>query len=824
MSDRISLEKVSSNAKPRESMHPHQAQWMSHRMRASCNPVSRFHECHSIHDVRKEVHNTIQGKTSVQISESRKRKRLGVHVDLSLISECRNTWNHGQGTLEVASNFPQSSKEVVTGTRRIKITDEVPMRNSKNIISPDAEPAQLDSLSFCRLLGSSVNKEHLSTPFPYLRNTILEQNPIQKFKFSKKMENISSPVTDVSIFNNLPSMYQFEGKSGYEPHLPSKVFPLPPNEIGVGSKESHFQAGVAQSQGQPTEHYKLLEENSLPVSKPFPGSSKGPTPNSVLYGVKSKGPNTRSCTCREEENHQSSSRLAFKEHCVNTHVTHMECVHSKYCSYSTILASDVKIDNRINAKCTGGPSAGQNDEAPQLSNDALDGDLHLPILVEGQDGRINDFTATRFLPHKSITPLLTPLENLKSGQHLLKKMPTCSLHGVETLRICTTVDSEEGMPGGPSKFSKTTHHLTIAKKTDGIFSKGEPMIKESTVSAEYKGDTFRNMLSMPPFFGFYDEPGTSFQPLRNLIDSEEKEDEHAHRAGFLRIQNESSAETDSMPIDVYQSRNSLAGLTLCPSQKDVMVSKNTGYSPAAVASSSKETRINNAKTKLPDINEEPPANSVVGSPENKNESSTSRTKSLDVEHLLTHVEQPVNPYSSPQQDTSIGIGPELSNRWVKRLRLNAPSSLAVGTKSLKVGDASSSRQVNELFSKIMNYSKSNSEPTLCKHLEKETQNLDKPVILLRNRNSSELESPKDRQDLMLYHSWIRRWCCNREVASQERGAAQVGCEPETSNAALEEYQRKQFPSIAGMALLGKEVSNFRTCEFRKRGSYVVWST
>ncbi|XP_077244319.1 uncharacterized protein LOC143884564 [Tasmannia lanceolata] len=824
MSDRVSSEHMSSNAKARESMHPYQSLWMSHWMRASCIPASR--------DQMKEGHNTIQGQTAVQILESTKPKRLGVDEDLSLISEYKNTRRHGQEGLVVLSDVPQSAREKVTGARRIKLTNEMPMMSLKNAISLGAEAAQLDAMSLCRLSGSSVNPENLTTPFPYSRNTISEQIPIPNFKFSQKVENISSPVTDISIFNKHPSRSRIDGKSQHgdthvresETHLPSTAFPLPSDEIGFLSKEYHFKAGVGQSQEQQIESYKSLEKNMLPVSNPLQGSSKGSTFNSVPYRINTKGPNMRSCTCRGEENLLSSSGLVFKEQSADARVTHMECGHSNYGSYSTFLASGAKMDNRLNATSTRFPCVGHKDGILQLNSDALKGDPHFPILVGEQDGRINDFSITRLLPPDSSTPKLTPLENLNCGHHLLNKMPTCSLHDVETLRICTTVDSVEGRHGGPPKFAKTTHHLTITNKTDDILSHGEPMINESTVSTEYKGDVFHSMFSLPPFLGFYGEQGTSFQHRRNLIDSEEKEDKCVSRASFLRIQNESSAETDTMSIDVYQSRNSPSGGTPSPSRKDVWVSKRAGNSQAAVASSSKEIRISNAKTDLPDINEEPPVSFVGAISENNKELSTSLTESLDVEHLLSHVEQPECSNYGPRNDSSISLGPESSSRWVKRLRLNASDSFALGTKSSKVGDAASNRKVNELFSRIMNYSKLSSEPMLGKHLEKGAQQLDKTVMLLKNSDSSSSDSVKDRRDLSLSHSWIRRWCHSKGVAPQVRVASGVVCEPESSKAALEELQRKQFPSIAAMALMGKAVRNFRPCEFRSRGSFVVWNT
>jgi hypothetical protein len=47
------------------------------------------------------------------------------------------------------------------------------------------------------------------------------------------------------------------------------------------------------------------------------------------------------------------------------------------------------------------------------------------------------------------------------------------------------------------------------------------------------------------------------------------------------------------------------------------------------------------------------------------------------------------------------------------------------------------------------------------------------------------------------------------------------CEPQWSKA-VDEFQKKQFPSIVAMVLMGKALCGFHPCEFRKRGSLVVW--
>ncbi|KAJ8622434.1 hypothetical protein MRB53_030963 [Persea americana] len=377
----------------------------------------------------------------------------------------------------------------------------------------------------------------------------------------------------------------------------------------------------------------------------------------------------------------------------------------------------------------------------------------------------------------------------------------------------------EGVPGGLTKFSNTTHHLFVTKKADMNLSKGDQMTTESTVSAELKGNSFHKMLALHPGFCRYSEQEPNFRHVVKLADSEEKEDMNTAMTG---LQNESTAETDSMPNDFHQSKNIPCGITSSLLHEDLLVGKGKEKSPVAAVSQSKEIGMRKDTAELPGMRgEELRVDLVADRCVDSRERSTSRTESLDVEHLLSHVEHPENSNSSQPCNP---LYPEPSSRWVKRLRLSASDSHAFGTKCLKMGDVSSSDKVNKLLNRITSYGRTNSEPASHVCRGKGLKQFDKTSIVLRNMDSSG-GLVKDRSDLSLSHSWIRRWCRNRETTTQARPAPQVACEPEDSKFSLEEIQKKQFPSIAAMALMGKAVTSFRPCEFRKKGgSLVVWNT
>lgn len=227
---------------------------------------------------------------------------------------------------------------------------------------------------------------------------------------------------------------------------------------------------------------------------------------------------------------------------------------------------------------------------------------------------------------------------------------------------------------------------------------------------------------------------------------------------------------------------------------------------------------------LCDINQALPDLPALASPVGCGETSPSRTQSLDVEHILSHAEQPGTSKSSGYPDGP--LGPEPSSRWVKRLKLSSCSSAhaAHGTKSSKLEEAPSHEKVNKFFSKLWKCGTTSSDPMMGRWHGKGQMALDQNAISFWNREPSSVDSAKKSQHITLSHPWIRRWCHNQATAPRKTPNSVVVCQPRCSNATLDDFQKKQFPSIAAMALMGKAMRGFRSCEFRKRGSFVVWNT
>lgn len=121
-----------------------------------------------------------------------------------------------------------------------------------------------------------------------------------------------------------------------------------------------------------------------------------------------------------------------------------------------------------------------------------------------------------------------------------------SLHDVKTMRICTTVDSVVGLTGGYPRFSKTTHSLLIMKNADVNICKQNQSVGTSRMCNEF------NDFNLSPFLG-QNQQGVKLQLLDSSTASEHEED-----TGDAE-KNESSAETDTMDMDVFPGKIHLLG-------------------------------------------------------------------------------------------------------------------------------------------------------------------------------------------------------------------------------------------------------------------------
>lgn len=203
------------------------------------------------------------------------------------------------------------------------------------------------------------------------------------------------------------------------------------------------------------------------------------------------------------------------------------------------------------------------------------------------------------------------------------------------------------------------------------------------------------------------------------------------------------------------------------------------------------------RIEIPDMNEEPPLvpdreNSLDG---HQGETSNSATQSMNVEHFLARECKRVR----------LEPGIEPSSRWVKRLKTNASDSNGHDeTKSLMNIEKASPGQNgnNNLFLEILKSGINNLQP----------RNQEPVASQIKNLNQGG-------ENITLLHPWIQRWCKNKSTLTDQPEGKEVSFEPENQK----EIEKKHFPSIGAMALMGKALSGLNPHGHRKTDSLMVWN-
>ncbi|XP_031476093.1 uncharacterized protein LOC116268367 isoform X1 [Nymphaea colorata] len=568
-----------------------------------------------------------------------------------------------------------------------------------------------------------------------------------------------------------------------------------------------------------------------------------------------------------------------------THSSHISCTHSALCKNKqcdcenkqcqhgccfTFLDSGKRI-------CTAATANEGNSGTEKKFTSPILGDF----LFSRGEGKLKlNFSDMEFTAGKTSMPKDAKIAELPDTT-VSNALPACSLHGLETVRVCTTVDKVEGVPGGPSKFSKTTHHFLITKKTDMAFSKEDRLIKRSSVDAKIDQNSFLRLFGVSPAFCPCDrkdtrmkltscraaragllnedthghcyrssdiaaETSTIQQARASYLKSMNNNEVHTETSGFeaslgqtpsqlvskdnfawkrnaasveemaclvhctaqassVNVKHESSSETEPLDLNLVMSKGFGKGLALTAVNKD-NVEAGTSCDPL------ERTTFPRKKPSKSNVS---PSCSAMHACEDRKEMCASRTQSLDAEDLPAHADQP-----DPSQSDFSHPDQRPSSRWVKRLKRSHLE--AFGTKRSVDGDISSHDKKIKLFSKVFNYGRSISKSelsTAC--IEKQQHQLVETVILPRHRRSA-VDLMRESKDI-LSDPWIQRWRSAKGGGIQI-GSAEVICEPECSKVSIIELQGKEFPSLGAMALMGKALTNFRPCEFRRMGPFVVWKT
>ncbi|KAI3804951.1 hypothetical protein L1987_26863 [Smallanthus sonchifolius] len=411
------------------------------------------------------------------------------------------------------------------------------------------------------------------------------------------------------------------------------------------------------------------------------------------------------------------------------------------------------------------PSFSRPNNTAILKTDPSTSSHHPPALIEEQYKRMQKHIGMGFFPRRTGSP-----QTLHHGQYSLKNVPHF-VHDMEMTR----------MPGGLHSFSRTTHSLLITKQTDVKVFQESQFIRESRASSQLKGEVFKEFNCSHPHFG-QSQQGVKLQ-LLDSSDHESQENVEDYRAAGDVQKNESSADTDTLDMEPFK-ENHLSGIHLSPPNKDIMNESNM-----------EKDKCRKRKKELPDINLEVSAQPAASSSTKKAEPGTSRTQSLDMNTPHFNLDQKTNSNSNECSNSNSGSDP--GSRWIKRLKLS---------------ETPSHGRLSQFFTAVR-VLEGKPEPVLDKHHGK------MPVSL--TGDSCSVETKRESKEITLSHSWIQRWSHKQNQKNPESaGTFQL----DNTKSEMEEFQKKQFPSIAAMALMGKAMTGFRQFKLQKKESFVVWNT
>ncbi|VFQ67853.1 unnamed protein product [Cuscuta campestris] len=394
-----------------------------------------------------------------------------------------------------------------------------------------------------------------------------------------------------------------------------------------------------------------------------------------------------------------------------------------------------------------------------------------------------------------------------------------SLHDMKTMRIRTTMDSVVGLKGCYPRFSQTTHSLLIMNESDVNICKKNQTVGTSRVCNEFNKRIFSSLDKLPSALS-QKQQGVKLRLLDSCTASELEEDVGVVEPSEADAKNESSAETDAMDFDAFPGKTQLLGVSSSSLFKKLQECER-GQKLFHLTPMGGVTSDGIKKNKTP--------NNIVNSytldipaeaSSSDNLELSSNTHSLDMESfIIAHNDQ--NSNSKPALFQSDLPGSDPSSRFVKRLKLSNLYNMALGTRSLNIKEDSSHeyKQQHTGF-----HGKACSEPTSNKNKGKEWMVQDKCTT--RNNvgeSSSAAENLKSCRDKLTSYPWIQRLLRDRATKSLQVPEVVGGYEPGSACLEAEQIQKRHFPSIAAMALMGKGMKGFQPCQFQNKGSFVVWN-
>lgn len=179
--------------------------------------------------------------------------------------------------------------------------------------------------------------------------------------------------------------------------------------------------------------------------------------------------------------------------------------------------------------------------------------------VDEQGREVNSSSGAGFSPSCNDPERATELEEgMNPGSYLLQKMPVCSVHDEETLKLCSIGDSEKNVPVFSWRISQTTHHLCLTNSFGVSFSKGGQIMGESKLSTEGNAKALYELFSLSSLGR--GKQGPKLQSIGHTSSSEGKKDTSDENKDHPCLQKELSAETDMLDIDDCVTRSSFHGM------------------------------------------------------------------------------------------------------------------------------------------------------------------------------------------------------------------------------------------------------------------------
>ncbi|CAK8576544.1 unnamed protein product [Lathyrus sativus] len=608
---------------------------------------------------------------------------------------------------------------------------------------------------------------------------------------SEKLKGRSSfQREEKSVFRKVDGKSGTESCSGDDKVSPSRVrLPLvsAPHKI-----ETSVEKCQLLSQRVPMRSLRDTEPKNLTLLTPVNNSVKSAS-DVVLTNVYDKGKSVMNeVTGGPREVYPSSYSSAPQEHYTST----------KFHSYSSLSVPEKQTSSRLDH---------QRYSLSRLMRGSFTHFPHDPIADSDDDGhhvvRSQHHKIQNLIANPNISNPTSLLEstNPKNVYSSVEKMPQ-SVYGVKDASKYTNVDSVEELSRGLPNISQATHYSLMSKIPGVNLSDKGQVFRQSMPLTKFKGNNFNKNFDLslnPPA-----SDHIKLETLGGYGKSEGKESISDFKCP-TSVTNGSTPEPDTLDIGTLHENNNLPGEAPMLSNKCSKDSQNS-LSTLGATTSAREKNLE----KSGNINEEHHELLTLASPVDM-ETSTSRTRSLDVDQLFS---QEKGHARSKSSNSSLGSDP--SSRWVKRLKL-CSSEHALGTKSENIGETSHVKLTN-IFSKTMKDSKNLEAEMVYNEGHAEGQMVLEPPLVLSNAESS-FTKAKEAVEITLSHPWIQRWSHNRAACNKNRHETVENRDSKSSNSAAEELKNKPFPSVAAMALMGKAMNSLNPSELTKKGPVIVWN-